>query len=135
MKRVRNWHWDWPAALYLAIVAAAAISFAVLFALFLTDRSNIKAEANIRATQIQQQRYSTTYNNCIDVNKRHTAAIRALKKIIDDYVKKHPVAKEQLRQVLHQDEILISALVPFRNCKAVAAKAVHPLPAPNNNGN
>jgi hypothetical protein len=124
---------DWNASelarwAYIAIVIVASISMAVLFSLILSDRDNLRKEATIRATQIQQQRYDATFQNCVDQNRRHDNTIKRLKALVK---KDNPsFTKQQVDAAVNQTEFLIDALVPVRNCKAVAEKSVHPLANP-----
>lgn len=113
--------------LYIAIVTISALVMAILFVLIINDKNDIKREATVRANQIQQQRYDTTYGNCIDTNQRNKKTIHQLDVITAAYMKKHPEAKAAVKDSLQQQTLLIDALVPVRNCKVVAAKAVHPL--------
>lgn len=125
--------WDHDAArwLYIFVVVISAMAMAVLFVMIQNDRSNLNREANIRATQIQQQRYDSIYGTCVDQNHRHDKAVKRLQAIAQTYIKKHPETKLQVKASIKQNKLLISAIVPHQNCKAVAKKAVHPLANPN----
>ena len=124
-------HGDVARVFYIGIVVISAIVMAILFVLIVNDRNSLRREANIRATQIQQQRYDATFNNCVDQNKRHDKTIRRITKIVDQSIKKGEIPKSSRSEVLKQNEFLIDALAPIRNCKQVASKAVHELPPPN----
>lgn len=122
---------DVSRVLYIGIVVAAALAMAVLFVMIQNDRHDLTREASIRATQIQQQRYDATYRACIDQNQRYDHTIAQLKHILKDYIKAHPEKAAQAKSSISQNELLIGALAPKRNCKTVAQKAVHPLANPN----
>lgn len=115
---------------YIAIVTISAIVMAVLFVMIRNDRNSLNREANIRATQIQQQRYDATFEGCTDQNLRHDHTIHRLEVILQRYIKKHPESRAQAAASVKQNEFLIDALVPKRNCKVVAKNAVHPLENP-----
>jgi hypothetical protein len=129
----RRASWDHEVArwAYIIIVIASAVAMAVLFVMISNDRSLLNREANIRATQIQQQRYDNIYGTCVDQNHRYNRAIRRLQKIAMKYIKAHPETKVQVKASIKQQKLLISAIVPFQNCRVVAKKAVHPLANPN----
>lgn len=122
-----TWDSDWARILYIAIVIVAAIAMAVLFIQISNDKKDINREANIRATQIQQQRYDTTYANCVDQNRRNLKTIKTLNNEINQLP-----ASERLRAAQSKEFtiLLVQALVPKRNCMAVARAAVHPLENP-----
>lgn len=130
-KRQRLWEHERPLDyVYLGICIAAAISVAILFALILSDRNEIRREANVRATQIQQQRYGVTYKNCLDQNARN----RGTKRTLNDLISKLPPEDQvQAQQTKFFTIVLINALVPIHNCKEVAQQSVQPLPTPNHN--
>lgn len=125
-----TWEHEWARGLYIAVVIGAAVAMAILFILMNNDRNDIRREANIRATQIQQQRYDTTYASCVDQNRRHAVTIKRLRRLAAKYVKAHPGSKAAIKASFKQEKFLISGIVPHRNCKAVAKKAVHPLVNP-----
>lgn len=129
----RRASWDHEASrwTYIIIVIASAIAMAVLFVMISNDRGKLNREANIRATQIQQQRYDNIYATCIDQNRRHDKTIQRLHTIAEKYIKAHPGTRAQVTASIKQNEFLLSAIVPHQNCKAVAKKAVHPLVNPN----
>jgi hypothetical protein len=128
--RRETWGGDLARWAYIGIVVAAACAMAVLFSLILTDRNNLRREANIRATQIQQQRYDTTFNNCVDQNDRHTAVLRRLHSILQKSIRAGVIDREQAHAQEESTVFLIDALVPKRNCAVVARRAVHPLENP-----
>ncbi len=117
--------------LFMGIVVAAALAMAVLFALLLSDRNNIKREANIRATQIQQQRYDVAYNSCLNQNERNSNTKATLNGLI---AKLPPDQRQQAEQSKYFTLLMVNAIIPTQNCIVVAEQAVQPLPAPNNNG-
>jgi len=116
--------------IFLILNFVAAIAMAILFALILSDRNSIKREANVRATQIQQQRYDVAYGNCLDQNGRNRNTIQTLNNLIS---KLPPSQLAQAEQSKEFTILLINALVPIRNCQQVAKQSVQPLPAPNHN--
>lgn len=126
-----EWQWDLGAAIYISVVVISAAVMAVLFALIIGDRNDLRREANVRATQIQQQRYDATYNTCMDTNRRNRVTIHRLNKLITNDVKKEQLPEAQAKQAEKQNRFLIDGILPVRNCKEVAAKAVHALPPPN----
>jgi hypothetical protein len=119
---------------YIAIVVVSAFAMAVLFALFLSDRGSIKREANVRATQIQQQRYDVTFQNCLNQNDRHDETIIRLKTLLHQAVTNGQITEEVARRNVAYTSLLINSLVPKRNCKAVAQRAVQPRPTTNHGG-
>lgn len=125
--------WDHDAArwLYIVINIAAAVAMAILFVMIQNDRSLLNREANIRATQIQQQRYDATFTACTEQNQRHDKSVHRLHTIAKNYIKKYPAQAAQVKASIKQNISLIDALVPDRNCQVVAKKAVHPLVNPN----
>lgn len=129
--RAETWdHSEWARRLYILVVIISACVMAVLFVLIRDDRRGINHEAAIRSTEIQQQRYDATYQNCLDTNKRHDNTIARLKFILRRDVKKGRITKSQAIRSSVTTALLIDALAPRRDCKAVARKAVHPLTNP-----
>jgi hypothetical protein len=129
--RRTSWDHEISRILYIGIVIASAVAMAILFVLILNDRHSLTREANIRATQIQQQRYDNVFGNCIDQNRRHDKTIKRLQTLAAKYIKSHPGSEAAIRSSYKQEVFLISGIVPRQNCKAVAKKAVHPLANPN----
>ena len=120
---------------FAIICVIAAVSVGVGAVIITHQHNQIKAEqTQIKMTQlaIQQQRYEYVYRTCREQNHRNSKTIGTLKDIIRKIVKKHPEQAVQLAVAEKQNELLINALAPRQDCKAVAIKAVskppHPLP-------
>lgn len=128
--RHETWKHEWARKIYILVVIASALAMAILFLLIVDDRDSIRREANIRANQIQQQRYDTTFSNCVDQNTRNKKTIYHLHQIFTTYAKLHPEARQMVKQAFEQNKLLINSIVPRRNCRAVAKRAVHPLVNP-----
>lgn len=129
--RRETWHSDTARWVYILIVIASAVAMAVLFVMIRDDRHTITREASIRATQIQQQRYDASFSACSDQNQRHTRSIQKLHAIANEFLKTHPAMKAEVQASIANNILLIDAIVPKRNCKAVARLAVHPLANPS----
>ena len=125
------WNDDILRWLYISIVIVSACVMAVLFVLILNDKHDITREANIRATQIQQQRYDATFQNCLDTNERHDETIRRLNTLLRQAIKDGQTTVTDAQRSAATTTLLIDALVPKRNCIVVAHAAVHPLENPN----
>lgn len=117
---------------YIVLNTLAAISFAVLFSWLYVQNSQLHhqaKDAKILAAKnsqlvnkIQNNRRDLIYKSCRDQNKRHGDSLKALRKLLA----KSGVSKARQNQSFRETKTLIDALVPKRNCVALASNTVKP---------
>lgn len=78
-----------------------------------------------RVDQINQERAANVERNCEDVNRRHDRTLEALDQILARRVAAaSPADRARLRESRATTALLINALVPRRDCGALAAQQV-----------
>ena len=83
-----------------------------------------------RITEINEERRGNTIRNCMDVNRRHDNAVRALNLLYAERVRRvtGPRERELVRQSRVSSLLLIEALTPKRDCRRLAREQVQTEP-------
>lgn len=99
-------------------------------AVFVAFTTSIAAyAANRRAIdKINDSRIQITYVNCQETNKRNIDTKKQLRALIDKAIEKTPERKVQLENSFIQTSLLINALDPIQDCKALVQKRFGRLP-------
>jgi hypothetical protein len=74
--------------------------------------------------QVQAERQRNVFTNCQDINRRHHHTIAQLDAGIRATIRLHPERARRLRESRKFTVLLIQALVPERDCEALARRQV-----------
>lgn len=78
-----------------------------------------------RVEQINEERSQNVLRNCLDVNTRHRSTVRQLDALLEARLRSaSPAERKLLKQSRANTVVLIDALVPERDCRALAARQV-----------
>lgn len=88
----------------------------------------IRAEANNRIDQINQERASNIERSCREVNQRHDDTIKALDRVLERRLRDPvtPAERVRIRASRESTVLLIEALAPNRPCDQLVAEQVTP---------
>ena|ERR1044072_58818 len=101
------------------VLAFVAVSTVVLYALK-SNQDDAQSAKNLAKT-IQTERFRASLINCNEVNARNRATVKRLNELIS----KLPVSRRaRARRNVKETKLLIDALVPVRNCVALANRQV-----------
>lgn len=105
---------------YVAFLALVLTSSAALYrSQQATDRAADQAAA------IQQSRVNSSLTSCEEQNARHDNAIVALDKLLKRAARQAPTTRiRQIRQSRMSTVLLINALQPHRNCRALVRNRI-----------